>query len=43
MADERTIGQRRIDQIKAKNQADEIAAIKGIPKLLNQVQQIQLI
>ena len=37
MADERTIGQRRIDQIKAKNQADEIAAIKGIPKLLNQV------
>ena len=37
MADERTIGQRRIDQIKAKNQADEIDAIKGIPKLLNQV------
>lgn len=37
MADERTIGQRRIDAIQAKNQAEEIAAIKGLPKLLNQV------
>ena len=37
MADEKTIGQRKIEALQRKNQAEEIAAIKGLPTLLNKV------
>ena len=36
-ADEKTIGQRRIEAIQRKNIAAEVDAIKGLPKLLNSV------